>query len=182
MTKLLLLPALLCMLALSACGGDDPPAGGAADLPGPVPEGVRFAEPPAAAPDAPQFTAELVDGTPLTAGELWAERPVVLVFTASFCDRCREIHRDVAAAAAEHDGAIAVLGVVGADDTEAAEYADELDLGHPLAVAGDRVWLSYAAREPGLVTLVARGGKVLRGWPNGITQAELAPHLDDLVE
>ncbi len=182
MTKLALLAALALVLAVAGCGGDDEGAGGAADLPGPVPEGVEFATPPASAPDAPDFSAELVDGTALTASELWAERPVVLVFTASFCDRCRTIDRDVAAAVAEHDGAIAVLDVVEADDAEAAAYAEELDLGHPVARAADRVWLSYAAREPGLVTLVSKGGKVLRGWPNGISRAELAPYLDDLVE
>ena len=138
-------------------------------------------EPPGSAPPAPDFSAELVDGTPVTASELWADRPLVLMFTASFCDRCADIHREVAEAVDEHDGAIALLGVVGDDDTEAAEYAEELDLGHPLAVAGERIWLSYAAREPALVALVAQGGKVLRGWPNGVDADELAAELDELV-
>jgi peroxiredoxin len=167
---------------LAGCGGDDGDIpGGASDLPGPVPMGVEYREPPESAPAAPDFSAELVDGTPVTASELWADRPVVLVFTASFCDRCAEIHRSVARVVDEHEGAIALLGVVGDDDGDAQEYADELELGYPLAVAGERVWLSYAAREPALVALVARGGKVLRGWPNGIDGEELAPHLDELV-
>jgi len=80
------------------------------------------------------------------------------------------------------DGAIALLGVVGADDEDAGEYAHHLDLGHPVAVAGERVWLNYAAREPSLVALVSQGGKVVRGWPNGIAGDELARHLDDLIE
>lgn len=169
-------------LLLAGCGGDDDStAGGADDLPGPVPSGIEFREPPASAPPAPDFSVQLVDGTPLTASELWAERPVVLVFTASFCERCADIHRDVAAAVDEHDGAIALLGVAGSDDTGAQDYADELDLGHPLALAGERVWLGYAAREPALVALVSRGGKVLRGWPNGIDGDELGSQLDDLV-
>ena len=175
----LLLLALL--LPLTGCGGDDDVAGGAADLPGAVPAGVEFVDPPASAPAAPDFLVELADGTPVRASELWAERPVVLVFTASFCERCADIHRDVAAAVDEHDGAIALLGVAGSDDTGAQEYAEELDLGHPLALAGDRVWLSYAAREPALVALVSRGGKVLRGWPNGVAGDELAPRLDELL-
>ena len=50
----------------------------------------------------------------------------------------------------EHDGAIGLLGIVGEDDVEGGrEYAEELDLGHPVAVAGERIWLDYAAREPG---------------------------------
>jgi peroxiredoxin len=179
-----ILPLVLALaLACTGCAGEDEDvAGGAADLPGPVPEGVEYADPPASAPAAPDFTAELVDGTPVTASDLWADRPVVLVFTASFCDRCAEIHRDVARAVDARDGAIALLGVVGDDDEEAGEYAHHLDLGHPVAVAGERVWLNYAAREPSLVALVAQGGKVVRGWPNGIEGDRLAPHLDDLIE
>ena len=175
------LPLLLALLALAACGGGDETAGGAADLPEPVPAGVTFAEPPAAALEAPDFTAELMDGTAVTASELWRDRPLVLVFTASYCDRCADIHREVARAVEEHDGAVGLLGIVGEDDVGGGrEYAEELDLGHPVAVADERTWLNYAAREPGLVTLVSRGGKVLRGWPGGVTAAELRPRLEEL--
>jgi hypothetical protein len=174
---------LLAVVALVACGGDDEVAGGAADLPGPVPDGVQYAEPPASALPAPDFSAELVDGTRVRGSELWRDRPVLLVFTASYCDRCREIHRATAEAIDERDGAAALLGVLGADDEAAgAEYAKELDLGHPVAIAGERVWLNYAAREPGLVVLVAPGGEVVRGWPNGVTAAVLSDALDDLIE
>jgi peroxiredoxin len=176
-SRLLLLAAIL---VLASCGGDEGVAGGAADLPGPVPEGVQYVEPSASALPAPDFSAELVDGTPVTASELWRERPVVLVFTASYCDRCREIHRAAAEAVDGHDGAVTLLGVAGTDDADAGDYAEELELGHPLAVASERVWLSYAAREPGLVVLVGKDGKVLRGWPGGATAAELEPALDGL--
>ena len=172
---------LLAVFALAGCGGDDETAGGADDLPGPPPAGVRFAEVPAGALPAPELTAELVDGTPVSGSDLWKERPVVLVFTASYCERCADIHRAVAEAVDAHDGAVALLGVVGEDDVEGArDYADELDLGHPVAVASERIWLDYAAREPGLVVLVAPGGKVLRGWPGGATAAELRPRLEEL--
>ena len=176
-SRLLLLAGIL---VLAGCGGDGEPAGGAADLPGPVPTGVEFTPAPASALPAPDFTAELVDGTPVAGRELWRERPLLLVFTASYCDRCREIHRAAAEAVDGHDGAVALLGVAGTDDGDAADYAEELDLGHPLAVASERVWLSYAAREPGLVVLVGKGGKVLRGWPGGATAVELEPALDGL--
>ena len=118
----------------------------------------------------------------MTASELWRDRPLVLVFTASYCDRCADIHRAAAEAVDEHDGAIGLLGVVGEDDVDGGrEYAEELDLGHPVAVAGERIWLDYAAREPGLVVLVVEGGKVLRGWPGGATVEQLRPRLEELV-
>ena len=126
--------------------------------------------------------AELVDGTRVRGSELWAERPLLLVFTASYCDRCRRIHRVAAEAVDGRDGAVALLGVAGEDDDDAAAYAAELDLGQPLAVASEHVWLSYAAREPGLVVLVAKGGKVVRGWPAGVTASELDAALDELIE
>ncbi|MGH3485329.1 MAG: TlpA family protein disulfide reductase [Nocardioidaceae bacterium] len=173
---------LATVLVLAACGGGGEVAGGADDLPGPVPADVEYAQPPASALAAPDFDAELVDGTAVRGSELWSARPWLFVFTASYCDRCREIHRAAAEAVAGTDGAVAMLGIAGTDDGDAADYADELDLGSPLAVASERVWLSYAAREPGLVVLVARGGKVVRGWPGGAKASELAPALQDLVE
>jgi peroxiredoxin len=180
---LVLLAVLALLLPLAGCGGDDEVAGGAADLPGPVPAGVEFAQPPASALPAPDFAAELVDGTPLRGSELWAERPLLLVFTASYCERCRGIYRAAAEAVDGFDGAAGVVGMVGEDDASAGmEYADDLDLGYPVAVASERVWLSYAAREPGLVVLVSRGGKVVRGWPTGVTAAELEAALDKLIE
>jgi len=174
---------LLALLATAAgCGGDDSTAGGQEDLPPAVPAGVVFAETPRDALDAPDFSAELVDGTPVRGAELWRERPLVLVFTASWCESCAQVHRDVAVAVDEHEDAIALLGVVPEDDAAPAlEYAEELDLGYPVAAAGDRVWLNYAAREPPVVVLVARGGKVLRGWPGGVERSVLAGELDDLV-
>jgi thiol-disulfide isomerase/thioredoxin len=175
--------ALLVLLALAACGGDDEQAhGGAEGLPGPVPAGVEFAEPDGEGVPAPDFTAELVDGTRVTASELWDDRPIVLVFTASWCEACKEVHRQVAEAVAEHDGAIGLLAVVPADDAEGARaYAEELELEHAVAVAGDDVWLDFAAREPPLVVLVGPGGAVLRGWPGGPGEGLLAEQLDALV-
>ena len=175
------LAALAVVCVLASCGGGGEMAGGADDLPGTVPADVEFAAPPASAIPAPDFTAELVDGTQVKASDLWRDRPLVLVFTASYCERCAAIHRAAAEVVDEHDGAVGLLGIVGEDDVEGGrDYADELDLGHPVAVAGEHTWLDYAAREPGLVVLVGKGGKVLRGWPGGATTEQLRPALDDL--
>ena len=171
MPRSLLALAAALLLVVAGCGGNDDQdvAGGAADLPGPVPAGVSFVDPPKKALDAPDFSAELLDGTPVTVSELWRDRPLVLVFTASWCERCRDIHAGVAEAVDAHDGAIGLLGVVAEDDAEAAkEYAADLDLGHPVAAADEHAWLSYAAREPPVVVLVSKGGKVLRGFPAGV--------------
>jgi hypothetical protein len=172
---------VLVLVACGGTGGDDVP-GGATDLPRTVPEGVAYAKPPATALPAPAFSAELLDGTPIKAADLWAERPLVLVFTASWCRRCAEQHREAAAAVDEHDEAVALLGVVAEEDGEAAlDYASDLDLGHPIAVAPERVWLNYAAREPPVVVLISHGGRVLRGWPGGVARGELARRFEELI-
>jgi thiol-disulfide isomerase/thioredoxin len=172
----------LVLFAFACGGGDGDTAGGSADLPGPVPDGVVYADPPQNALPAHDFSAELLDGTRVDAADLWADRPVVLIFTASWCERCAELHEDVATAVDEHDEAIALLGVVPEDDAEAArDYADRLDLGRPVAAASERVWLNYAAREPPVVVLVSRGGKVLRGWSGDVDRDVLARRLDELV-
>jgi len=180
--RAVLLTLLALLLALSACGGEDEQTyGGAEALPGPLPSGVEFEEPPAGGVPAPDFTAELLDGSEVTASDLWGDRPVVVVFTASWCEACKEQHARVAETVAEHEG-VALLAVVPGDDAEAArEYAAELEVDHPVAVADDRVWLDWAAREPPVVVLVAPGGTVLRGWPGGVEPAVLSDQLDALA-
>jgi len=177
--------ALAVLLPVGGCAGEDSGGevdGGASDLPGAPPGGVAFRDPPVDAPAAPEISAELVDGTPVTASDLWEDRPVVLVFTASWCNRCADVHRRAAEVVDDHEG-VALLGVVPRDDAEAArEYAEELELGYPIAVADERVWLNYAVREPPAVVLVAPQGKVLRGWPGGVETPVLARSLDELVQ
>ena len=171
---------VLFVLAAAGCGGDDETAGGADDLPPPLPDTVAF-EPASGGPPAPDFTGELLDGTRVTASDLWRDRPLVLVFTASWCERCRAVHREAARVVDEHPGA-ALLGVVADNDAEGArEYADELDLGHAVAIAPERLWLDYAAREPPVVVLVGPGGRVLRGWPGGAPRRVLDGQLDALA-
>jgi thiol-disulfide isomerase/thioredoxin len=170
------------VLLLGGCGGGGETPGGAADLPGPVPQGTVFRDPPAGALPAPPFSAELLDGTTVRAADLWRDRPLVLVFTASWCESCRRVHRTVAHVVDGRGGAVALLGIVPEDDRDPAiDYADELDLGYPVASAGERVWLDYAAREPPVVVLVSQGGKVLRGWPGGVEAGELSRRLGELV-
>lgn len=182
--------ALLLVVLVAGCTGTDTSAGtngdshgGAGDLPGPLPQGVAFRAPPRAAVTAPDFSADLLDGTPVTANELWEDRPLVLVFTASWCGTCTDVHREVAEIVDEHDGAIGLLAVVREDDIEGArEYAKDLQLGYPIAVGDDSMWLNYAADEPPLVVLVAPRGKVLRGWPGSVDAEELAGQLERLYE
>ena len=143
--------ALALILVAFACGGGtDGTPGGAADLPGTVPAGVTYAQPPDGALTAPAFSGKLLDGTPIDADDLWSKRPLLLVFTASWCGRCAEVHRDAAAVADEYDDAVALLGVVAENDSEPAiEYADKLDLGRPIGRLRARLARLRRARAAG---------------------------------
>ena len=168
---------LVAVLLLVGCGGGEDPVAG---LPGPLPAGVSFA-PVDGGLAARDFTAELLDGTAVKSSELWDDRPAVLVFTASWCQRCKQVHREVAGLVDRHGGAVALLGLVGPEDrASAADYVDELRLGHPLAVADEQTWLSFAVEEPPLVALVGPGGTILRGWPGGVDIEALATHIENL--
>ena len=144
--------------------------------------GRRYAEPPASALPAPDFSAELVDGTPVRGSELWDDRPSHARLHGELLRPLPRHPPRRREAVDAQDGAAGLLGVVGDDDAGGAEYAEELDLGYPVVVASERVWLSFAAREPGLVVLVAKGGKVVRGWPSAPSEAALADALDALIE
>jgi peroxiredoxin len=182
--------ALGALLLVAGCTGTGEDAGnrvvshgGAGDLPGPLPEDVSFRKAPRNALDAPDFSAALIDGTSVTASDLWDDRPLVLVFTESGCGECANVQREIAEVVDEHAGAVALLAVVREDDLEGArEYAEVQRLGYPIALGGERVWLNYAAEEPPLVVLIAPGGKVLRGWPGGVDGEDLDAQLDRLYE
>jgi thiol-disulfide isomerase/thioredoxin len=174
-----LVAAALTVSVVGCTGGGTP--GGASDLPDEPPADVAFTPSPEDAAAAPPLSADLVDGTSVTGDDLWADRPVVLVFTASWCESCAEVHRQAAVDVAEHDGAVALVAVVPDDDEGAEGYASDLDLGHPVAVGDDALWLDYAVREPPLVALVAPGGRLLRGYPGGPDEGVLAEQLELLV-
>jgi len=182
--------ALALVVLAAGCTGGDAGAetdatihGGADDLPGALPEDISFRKSPSAAVAAPDFSAELLDGTSVTASDLWDDRPLILVFTASGCNECERVHREVAEVVDEHDGAVSMLAVVRADDIQGArELAEDQQLGYPIAVGGEGAWLSYAAEKAPLVVLIAPGGKVLRGWPGDVDARVLDAQLVKLYK
>lgn len=173
----------LCVMTLVAtafaCSSE--PSGGADDLPGDLPSDVVFVEAPADAPPAPAISGELIDGTPVDGADLWEDRPVVLVFTASWCGRCGELHEEIADVVAGHEG-VTLVGLVDESDEDAAGYAEELGVDSPLVVVPTTTWDAYAADEPPLVALVGPGGALLRGWPGGVDPEVLSEQLDGLVD
>lgn len=181
----------LSIVGLAACDGDDgggrqaegSSRGGAASLPGPVPEEVSFAEPDPSSPRAPDFSLTLIDGTAVTGPQLWRERPVVLFFFASWCGVCAEQQTDITGIAERFRDTTVFLGIAGEDDPASiARYLDEHRIPYPVAIDPDLgVWRSYAVREPPHVVVISKGGRVVRGWPGGAERDLIADTLAEMM-
>ncbi|MEU3456317.1 redoxin domain-containing protein [Micromonospora sp. NPDC006766] len=153
--------------------------GGAAALPGPVPAGLALREPPASAPTAPKFTATLTDGSSLEAARLWADRPVVLVFFTSWCTTCAQRQDALSDLARTYRDRVVFIGVAGEDKPEAlADFLRAHKVDYPVATDPEMaIWQSYAMREPPSIALISKGGRLLRGWPGGVTATALEDSL-----
>jgi len=73
-----------------------------------------------------------------------------------------------------------VAGVDTAADVQG--YLQEHDVGYAVGIddAG-RIWNAYAVREPPVVAVVGRGGRLIRGSPGGVDAPTLRAVLDELV-
>ncbi|MCW3816745.1 TlpA family protein disulfide reductase [Micromonospora sp. DR5-3] len=182
--------ALGAVLSATACSdGDDAPArteavaGGASALPGPAPAGLALRPAPSGEPGAPAVTGPLTDGSPIAFADLWADRPVVLVFFSSWCTACAQQQDALSELARTHRDKVVFVGVVTEDKPEDLQrYLREHRVEYPVVVDDDgAIWRSYAVREPPAVVLVAKGGALLRGWPGGVDAPTLDGQLRQLV-
>ncbi|MEU5721935.1 TlpA disulfide reductase family protein [Micromonospora sp. NPDC047738] len=178
------------VLSSAACsGGDEAPArtepvvGGAAALPGPVPAGLALRPVPSGVPGAPAVTGRLTDGSRLAFADLWADRPVVLVFFSSWCSLCAQRQDALSELARTHRDKVVFVGVATEDKPEDLQrYLREHRVEYPVVVDDDgAIWRSYAVREPPTVVVVAKGGALLRGWPGGVDGPALDGKLRELV-
>jgi peroxiredoxin len=130
---------------------------------------------PASAVTAPDFELRLLDGSTVTASRIWADRPTVLVFLASWCTTCADRERALAKLVGDYQHGVAFLGIAAADDAGALRtYVDEHGVEYEVGLDDDQtVWRKYAVREPPAVVLVAKGGKVVKGWPGGLEPSRL---------
>ncbi|GAB3216818.1 hypothetical protein GCM10027452_46830 [Micromonospora halotolerans] len=131
----------------------------------------------------PAVTGALTDGSPVALAELWAERPVVLVFFTSWCTLCADRQAALSELARRHSDEVVLVGVATEDKPEDVQrYLREHRVGYPVVLDADgTIWRSYAVREPPAVVVVAKGGALLRGWPGGVDAATLDTELARLV-
>ncbi len=167
-------------IVLGACS--DGAVGGADRLPdGPPPEDVAFAEAPEDSPSAPDFDLTLLDGTTITASDLWEERPVVLHFLASWCPACQEQQAEINEVAREFADEIVFIGITANDETDdITSYLRERKV--PYAVGEDpeeEIWLRYGVAEPPLLAFITKGGVIVRGHPGGLDGDRLRSTIEE---
>lgn len=173
------------IVLLAGCGGggDAGPRGGAAGLPGPLPKGAVIAPEDSSAPRAGDFGVTLLDGTKVRASQLWATRPVVVDFLASWCDRCAARQAMLNTLAHRYKGLVAFLGVAGHDrapDLRRYLASHRVPYAAGLDTTGS-IWRSYAVDEPPVLVVVGKGGRLLRGWTVDVPEATLDAELARLA-
>jgi peroxiredoxin len=179
------LPAVLAVtVALAACStsaGDE--SNELAARPGPAPGDVTFRPPPEGTSPAPEFELTLLDGEVVDTAEQTDLRPIVLTFFESGCTPCGEQQQEINDVAADYGGVVLFLGVAGrSEPDDVREYVRENDLAYPVGTdPSGEIWLQYGVDEPPLVVLVSRGGRLLRGWPGGISGNDLREQIEELV-
>jgi thiol-disulfide isomerase/thioredoxin len=178
--KRIQLAALSAVVVLSACSSAPLPTG---ELPGAVPDDVAFREPPPEAPAAPEFGLELVDGRSLDLTEQWVDRPVVLVFFESWCTLCKEQQPAINDAVENYGDVVLFVGIANlSEPADVEQYVSDNQITYPVGIdPSGRTALNYAAREPPLVVLISKDGRVLRGWPEGVSGEELGEQVDALA-
>lgn len=130
---------------------------------------------PSSAVEAPDFELELLDGSTIEASRLWRERPVVLTFVTSWCTTCEARENEIAKLAREYGDNLTFLGIAAADDAGALKtYVDDHGVEYEVGLDDSQaIWRKYAVREPPAIVLVAKGGKLVKGWPGGLEPGEL---------
>lgn len=161
---------VLGVVALAAgCGGGEP-------------EGPGEEAPGSGAADQLDFTVDTVDGDTFD-GQRLADAPAVLWFWAPWCAVCAGQAADVAALAAEYDGAATVVGVAGlSEDRDAMrEFVSDHDL-HGLVHLADgqgEVWQRFGVTSQSTFVVLDSAGEVVA---DGVGDpAEVPGHLDGLT-
>ncbi|GIJ44174.1 hypothetical protein Val02_10600 [Virgisporangium aliadipatigenens] len=132
---------------------------------------------------APAVLLPLTDGSVLNVADLWAQRPVVLVFFSSWCTQCAARQDALSELARGYADRVLFVGVAAEDkDTDLQDYLRAHRVDYPVAVDRTRaVWESYAVREPPAIALVAPGGALLRGFTGGLDAPALDARLRELI-
>jgi len=178
------LPSLAAVagLALLLAGCASTPRGGAETIPTAAPE-ASFS-PVDGAVRAPAASGTLIDGTRVDLADLWAQRALVVQFTASWCTQCRDAEPALREVVESYDDAVLLVHVAldePVDDIRA--YLDENGVTGPVVVDRKRsIWRDYAVSEPPMTAVIDTEGGIVRMWPSGASGDDLRAALDRVVQ
>ncbi len=115
---------------------------------------------------APAFALGDTRGGTQTLATLAKNGPVAIVFTKDGCPCSMESQPFFNGLAQAFTGRATFLGVIDSDLRVATLYQENFKVPYAMALAGDqRVFADYDAKRSVYVTLVAKGGQIVRQWP-----------------
>jgi peroxiredoxin len=134
---------------------------------------------------APDFKLTTLDGQPITGTDFTGEKPLMLVFWATWCPVCKkEIPRINQMAADFGPKGLAVLAVnVGVNDSaaKAMAYRDKYDLDYPVAFdAGSKVTRAFGVAGTPTILIMDKNG-IVRYRDTAVPE-DLTQHFAKLLE
>ncbi|MEG3632593.1 redoxin domain-containing protein [Micromonospora palythoicola] len=179
------------VLALTACGGTEPPADPKSTTAGPSAAAQPTPSDPAAptassgaettVPQALSFDARTIDGENF-AGSSLAGKPAVLWFWAAWCSRCRAVADQVAAVQRDNAGRVNVIGVagLGSGDEAMRSFAKQTGIERFPNLADDdgQVWRRFEVTSQEQYVLLDSAGTVVHSGP--LSQQDLRKRVAGL--
>ncbi|MDR6867985.1 thiol-disulfide isomerase/thioredoxin [Microbacterium resistens] len=183
LSALPVLAALLgALLLLAGCASS--PRGGAETLPSAAPEAAgEIFSPLDGAVSAPAASGTLIDGTRVDLADLWAERVLIVQFTATWCSSCKAAEPMLRDTVEEYGDAVLLVHIALDEPVdEVRAFLDENRTTGPVLVDGSgALWRDYAVSEPPMTAVIDTAGGIVRMWPGGAGGDELRAALDRVV-
>jgi thiol-disulfide isomerase/thioredoxin len=150
-----------------------------------VPAGVEYHPVTASPIPAPLFVGELLDGSPADAATLFAGRPAVISFIASWCGACTDTQATLAELKDTYGDAIALVSVAGdGQDTreDLTRFVRDSHTTWPVVFDPDtKTWRNYSIREAPAIGVVDSAGSIVRLWAGGTDRETVETTLAELV-
>lgn len=133
---------------------------------------------------APDFTSEDVHGNKISLSDFWDEKPVLLVFWATWCGYCAKELPDLKAFVNEHQDKIQAMIVDSGEPRETIrEYIEEKEINFLMLLDEDRkIWSRYFVRGTPSHFFVSSQGKIAAFRPGLASKEDLETMMIMLTE
>jgi thiol-disulfide isomerase/thioredoxin len=126
-----------------------------------------------------------MDGTPAEAQALFAGRPALVSFIASWCTPCSGLQADMATVHQTYGDALALVSIAADTDStreDLERFLTDTDTTWPVVFDPQNLtWRNYAVREAPAIGIVDSAGSLVRLWPGGTDLKTIEQTLTTLI-